>query len=81
MTSLVLHLVLFEEFRSSVFEILSAIAVSFYHQTKDQKVISVCYSEFGRVGKAVDVEILQPIILHVKREIEEFKRNSIQTQM
>lgn len=61
---------LFEEFRNSIYEILSAIAVSFYHQTKNPEAIGACYSAFGQIGKAVDIEILQPIILKIKKEVE-----------
>ncbi len=64
---------LFQEFRSSICEILSAKAVSFYHQTKNPEAIGACYSSFGRIGKIIDVEILQPIILKVKKEIEELE--------
>ena len=41
----------FEEFRSSICEILSVKAVSFYHQTKNPEAIGVCYSAFGQIGK------------------------------
>ncbi len=64
---------LFEEFRSFLFETLSAKAVSFYHQTKNPKAIGACFSAFGRVGKTADSEILQPVILKVKKEIEELE--------
>lgn len=67
---------LFEEFRRSFFEILSAKAVSFYRQTKNPEVVGACYSVFGRIGKIIDSEILQPIILKVKMEIEELEKTS-----
>lgn len=65
---------LFEEFRSTLFETLSAKAVSFYHQTKNPEAIGACYSAFGRIGKTADSEILQPIILRVKKEMEELEK-------
>jgi hypothetical protein len=65
---------LFQEFRSSVCEILSAKAVSFYRQTKNPEAIGACYSSFGRIAKIIDVEILQPVILKVKKEIEELEK-------
>lgn len=61
--------VLFEEFRSSLFEVLSTIVASFYHQTKGSKAIGAFYSVFGRIGKAIDTEILNPTIQKVKNEI------------
>jgi len=67
---------LFEEFRSSFSEILSAKAVSFYHQTKNPEAIGACYSAFGRIDKTADTEILQPVILKVKKEIEELEKIS-----
>ncbi|CUI18026.1 hypothetical protein PNK_2432 [Candidatus Protochlamydia naegleriophila] len=65
---------LFEEFRSSLFETLSANAVSFYQQTKNPEAVGVCYSAFGRIGKTADSEVLQPIILRVKKEMEELEK-------
>jgi hypothetical protein len=65
---------LFEEFRDSLFETLSVKAVSFYHQTKNPEAIGACYSAFGRIGKTADSEILQPIILKVKNEMEELEK-------
>lgn len=64
----------FEEFRSSLFETLSAKAVFFYHQTKNPEAIGASYSTFGRIGKTADSEILQPVILKVKREMEELEK-------
>ncbi|MGC2595240.1 MAG: hypothetical protein WA347_03060 [Rhabdochlamydiaceae bacterium] len=63
----------FEEFRNSLFETLSAKAVSFYHQTKHPESIGACYSAFGRIGRTADSEILQPLILKVKKEMEELE--------
>lgn len=65
---------LFEEFRSSLFETLSAKTVSFYHQTKNPEVVGACYSSFGRIGKTAESEILQPVILRVKKEMEELEK-------
>lgn len=65
---------LFQEFRSSICEMLSTNAASFYQQTQNPKAIGICYSSFGRIGKIIDVEILQPIILKVKRKIEELEK-------
>ncbi len=72
---------LFQEFRSSICEILSAKAVSFYHQTKNPEAIGACYSSFGRIGKIIDVEILQPVILKVKKEIEELEKIDPESEM
>lgn len=65
---------LFEEFRSSLFETLSAKAVSFYHQTKNPEVVGACYLAFGRIGKTADSEILQPVILRVRKEMEALEK-------
>lgn len=65
---------LLEEFRSSLFETLSAKAVFFYHQTKNPKVLGACYSVFGKIGKTADSEILQPVILKVKMEMAELEK-------
>jgi tetratricopeptide (TPR) repeat protein len=67
---------LFEEFRGSIFEPLSAKAASFYHQTKNPEAIGACFSAFGKVGKTIDTEILQPLILKVKNELEELEKMS-----
>ncbi len=61
---------LFKEFRSTFFETLSEQAVAFYHQTKKPDAIGICYSAFGHIGKTAEKEVLQPLILKVKREIE-----------
>jgi hypothetical protein len=62
---------LFEEFRGSICESLSAKAVSFYHQTKNPEAIGLYYSAFGQIGKFIDTDVLQPIILKIKKELED----------
>ena len=42
--------------------------VSFYNQTKNPEAIGTYYAAFGQIGKTVDFEILQPIILKIKKE-------------
>lgn len=61
---------LFEEYRNSIYETISAKAASFYHQTKLPKVIGAFYQAFNRIGNTIDSDILQPIILKVKKELE-----------
>lgn len=61
---------LFQEFRGSICEILSVKAVAFYHHTENPKAISICYSAFGRIARVIDIEILQPIVSKIKKEIE-----------
>ncbi|PIS00444.1 MAG: hypothetical protein COT84_07550 [Chlamydiae bacterium CG10_big_fil_rev_8_21_14_0_10_35_9] len=61
---------LFEEFRNSIYEKISEKTVSFYYLTKYPEVIGACYLAFNRIGHAVDSDILQPIILKVKKELE-----------
>lgn len=62
---------LFEEFRGSIYESLSAKALSFFHQTKNPEAIGLYYSAFGQIGKFIDAEVLQPIILKIKKELED----------
>jgi tetratricopeptide (TPR) repeat protein len=62
---------LFDEFRGSIYESLSAKAVSFYHQTKNPETIGLYYSAFGQIGKFIDSDVLQPIILKIKKELED----------
>jgi hypothetical protein len=62
---------LFEEFRGSIYESLSVKAVSFYHQTKNPEVIGLYYSAFEQIGKFIDADVLQPIILKIKKELED----------
>ena len=62
---------LFEEFRGSIYESLSAKAASFYQQTKNPESIGLYYSVFGQIGKCIDADVLQPIILKIKKELED----------
>lgn len=62
---------LFEEFRGSIYESLSEKAVSFYQQTKNPESIGLYYSTFGQIGKFIDADVLQPIILKIKKELED----------
>ena len=45
----------------------------FYYHTKNPEVVGACYSKFGRIGKTTESEILQQVILRVKKEIEELE--------
>ncbi len=65
---------LFQEFRASIYESLSAQTVSFYHQTQNPEVVGIYYHTFGQIGKSTDVEVLQPIVLKIKKEIEELEK-------
>lgn len=62
---------LFEEFRGSIYESLSTKTVSFYHQTKNPEIIGFYYSIFGQIGNFLDSDVLQPIILKIKKELED----------
>lgn len=62
---------LFEEFRGSICESLAVNSVSFYHQTKNPEAIGLYYSAFGQIGKFIDTDILQPIIVKIKKELED----------
>jgi tetratricopeptide (TPR) repeat protein len=62
---------LFEEFKGSIYESLSAKAVSFFHQTRNPEAIGLYYSAFGQLGQVINTEILQPIILKIKQELED----------
>ncbi len=65
---------LFEEFKYAICEILSTKTVAFYHQTKYPKVIGASYDALEHVGKVMDVEVLQPLILKAKKELEELEK-------
>ena len=65
---------LFQEFRSEIYEYLSAQTVSLYHQTKDSTVVGVYYSTFGLIGKSIDVEVLRPIVLKIKKEMADLEK-------
>lgn len=62
---------LFQEFRGSIYELLSAKAVSFYHQTKNPEAIGHYYSILGQIGQSIDTEVLQPVVHKIKKEIDD----------
>ncbi len=67
---------LFTEFRGSIGEILSANASGFYRWTKNPDAIGILYSTFGLVGKSIDSEVFQPIILKINKEIEDLEKKA-----
>ena len=64
---------LFQEFRGSLCEYISNFAASFYQQTTLPKAIGICYSAFGRLGISTDIEIIQPIILKIKKAFQDLE--------
>ena len=64
---------IFEEFGDSITEILSSQVAAFYRQTKNPEAIGVFRSIFGTVGKPIDIEIIHPIVLKIKNEMDELE--------
>lgn len=63
----------FDEFKNYISEIISDIALSFYYQTKNPKVIGYFYQVFSNIGKNINVQILEPIILKIRKKIEQLE--------
>lgn len=71
---------LFQEFKGSIYEFLSVKAISFYHQTRNPESIGIYYSIFGKIGTSVDIQILQPIVLKIKKEIEDLEKIAAESE-
>ena len=65
---------LFQEFRGTISESLSELAVSFYDLTKSPEAVGIFYSVFGQIGKSLDSEVLQPVVLKIKNKIEDLEK-------
>ena len=61
---------IFEEFRRSIPEILAVRISAFYCQTKNPLAIGAYYSVLVSVGKAIDIEVIQPTVLKIKSELD-----------
>lgn len=65
---------LLQEFRGLICEFLSDITASYYHQTKEPEAVGAYYSVFGQIEKSIDDEIIQPIVLRIKKKIESLEK-------
>lgn len=68
---------LFDEFKNYISEIISDITLSFYSQTKDPKVIGYFYQVFRDIGKNINLQVLDPLILNIRKKIEELETISL----
>ncbi|MDP2193944.1 MAG: hypothetical protein Q8K36_05415 [Alphaproteobacteria bacterium] len=65
---------LFRDFRDEIYEYLSDQTVSFYHKTKNPKILGIYYRIFSQLGKSIDISVVQPVVYKIKKEIADLEK-------